>query len=206
MYHYSLQLNLMKKPVVFVVEGPDCMGKSTLAKQLAITLKAAYFHATAKGALAVAQTDYMRNILHNVKTCVTLTGVDVVMDRFWPSETCYGPVVRPRGRCLSIPGIVSNYLPLFPSQELFADLQNLDPIYIWCMSNWKQAEKRYLENVDGSHPYAIDTYQQIYENYSKLAKKMLDDGVTGTVYSIEKNGENLQQYIDTLIKDYAQEA
>jgi hypothetical protein len=206
MYHFSIQPNLMKKPLVFVIEGPDCMGKTVLAKQLAITLKAAYFHATAKGTLQVAQIDYMRNILYNVKTCVTITGVDVVMDRFWPSEVCYGPVVRPFGRCITLPGLVSSSRQPFPSQEIFARLQELDPVYIWCISPWKQAEKRYLENVDGSHPYPIDKYQEIYENYSKLAQKMLDDGVAGTVYSIEKSGNNLQQYVDTLIKDYAQEA
>lgn len=196
----------MKKPLVFVVEGPDCMGKTVLAKQLAITLKAAYFHATAKGVLQIAQKDYMQNILHNVKTCASVTGVDVVMDRFWPSEVCYGPVLRPQGRLISLPGLVSNIRPAFPSQELFASLQALDPIYIWCISPWQQAAQRYKENIDGTHPYTLDQYQQIYENYSTLAQKMLDDGVTGHVYSIEKQGKNLLEFIDKLIKTHAQEA
>lgn len=180
------------------------MGKTVLASFIARKLKAAYFHATARGALKVAQSDYMFNILDNVERTTLLSGLPVVLDRFWPSEACYGPVLRPDGRPIVHNGITAVHLPTCPNNEIFGRLSKLDPIYIFCLSNdaverYKQAQAR--EEAAG-HLYSLEDYTAIYQNYGRLATKLINDNVPVSLYSIEAYGSNLDAYLNDVISLY----
>lgn len=201
---YAEQLDLMPKPNIFIIEGPDFMGKTVLAKFIARKLKAAYFHSTAAGALKVAQADYMRNTLDNVIQCVSLSGLDVVMDRFWPSEVCYGPVLRPDGRPIVHDGITAVHLPTCPNNEIFATLVPFNPIYIFCLSdnpieNYQLAKDR---EISKGHLYSLEDYSEIYQNYLNLATKLMKDSIKLSVYNITTHGSNLDAYVEDVISLY----
>ena len=144
----------MSKPKLIIVEGADCCGKSTLSRAIAETLGAVYWHFTSSKLLAPANRDYMVNGLENAKDNLAL-GRHVVFDRFWPSEKCYGPVLR--GAAYDVSGVL----------ELERLTDELDPIYILAKDEdgLESAVKRHDENKDPEHPYRGPVYGQIYGNY-----------------------------------------
>lgn len=168
------------KPRVIIVEGPDRSGKTALARMIANKLNAAYFHAIHTKALdGQAQFDYLNNLIDNAKVCMTVSGLHVVFDRHWPSEQCYGSVLR--GGSL-------------PFGSFFADFIDLDAIYIFCQGN----SKRYLENVDEKHPYSEKEYLQINEGYTKLAKCLIDCEENVYFYDIDKYGSTMEAFIASI--------
>jgi len=79
---------------LFIIEGPDCSGKTTLAKRIAMMRNAMYIHATGSGKLFAAMLDYHLSIVKNASINLS-NGHDVVLDRLWPSEYVYGQIQRP---------------------------------------------------------------------------------------------------------------
>lgn len=75
---------------VFVFEGPDCVGKSTLAQLVAKKTGAVYLHATYKfkGRMYLYHLAMLRKALKIAETR------PVVLDRWWPSEVAYGNAYR----------------------------------------------------------------------------------------------------------------
>ena len=165
----------MSKPKLIIVEGPDCCGKSTLAKAIARSLNATYWHITNTPLLAPATVDYMTNGLANAKANLNL-GRHVVFDRFWPSEVCYGPVLRPDTNAVENGSIL---------QEL---TRHLDPIYIFCkdVDGVGTAIARHNKNKNADHPYRDEVYGQIYLNYLQL-RVMLGDNVQVMSYYFDQN-------------------
>jgi hypothetical protein len=72
------------------IEGPDCVGKSTLAKDLGSRINAKYMHATYrfKGRMPLYHLAYFRQALKYAQH------QPVIMDRWYPSEYAYGNVFR----------------------------------------------------------------------------------------------------------------
>ena len=204
-YSQQLDLNMKdRKPMVFVVEGPDCMGKTVLAKFIANKLKAAYLHSTAAGALAVAQKDYIQNVLNNVRDTVTLAELDVVLDRCWPSEHCYAPVLRPPGRPITRDGITAVNLPVPMSSDFFSQLQAFNTVYIFCFSaNPLEKFKAHQSSPkERAHQYSEQEYVEVYHNYTNLAMRLAKDDVPVSFYSIEEHGATLDTYINDVISLY----
>jgi hypothetical protein len=79
----------MKYPV-FVVEGPDNSGKTTLANQIVEKTKAVYLHSgyKFKGRMFLYHVAQMRLAVKIAETR------PVVLDRWYPSELAYGNVYR----------------------------------------------------------------------------------------------------------------
>jgi hypothetical protein len=79
----------MKYPV-FVLEGADCTGKSTMAEVLVRKTGAHYIHSTYrwKGRMGAYHWAQLRKAVRLAET------KPVVMDRWWPSEVVYGNVYR----------------------------------------------------------------------------------------------------------------
>lgn len=161
----------MNDKKLIIVEGPDCCGKTTLAKALAETLDAVYWHFTSSPALAEANTDYMRNGLENARDNLA-QGRHVVFDRFWPSEWCYGRVLRPAGRCVD------------QALTIRDEAKDLDPIIIFCKDTdgMESAVKRHNANKDPEHPYRDHVYGQIYGNYLMLQTELQHDGTQSCAY------------------------
>lgn len=79
----------MPYPII-CIEGPDCVGKSTLAKDLGSRINAKYLHAgyRFKGRMPLYHLAYFRQALKYAQH------QPVIMDRWYPSEYAYGNVFR----------------------------------------------------------------------------------------------------------------
>lgn len=143
---------------LFILEGPDCVGKTTLARRLAYRLNGVYWHMTCTRLLAPAMTDYQLNAVANARQ--NLEHRPVVLDRLWPSEHCYGKVLRPE-TMIDVQPIRDAVLPL-------------DPVYIFCedMIGAEHAADRHAQNLDEAHPYKREQYLAIYRNYHALRQEM----------------------------------
>lgn len=175
---------MSRKPILIIIEGPDCSGKTSLAKFIANKLNAAYFHSTYTPALSgQAQLDHLEQNLKNAEVCLTTSGLDVVMDRHWPSEHVYGKVLR-------------NDLPKVA--WFFSHCTQLRVCYIFCLG--EECKARHAENANPSHPYTDLQYNEIYNEYERLADAMLHTNENVWVYSIDIHGKNMLEYVERLLK------
>lgn len=174
----------MSKLIIF--EGPDCCGKTTLAKAYARANKAMYFHCTATPALFNALGDYHINVFDNAETNIA-NGVDVVLDRFWPSEVAYGVMFkRPSSQ--------------YPYNRLSELCYQANALYVFCMS--PGAWDRYAKgHIDPAHSLTKAEFYMVYENYKQLYKKQAElDPIRTISYILEDDGMNgkMDRYIKTL--------
>ena len=166
---------MSRKPQLFIIEGPDCSGKTALAKFIANKLNVAYMHSN--------NHTITENNLKCARINLTVSGLDVVMDRCWPSEQIYAQVL---GR------------PTNPTSEQFATCVELKAIYIFCLG--EECKARHAEHADKNHPYTDAQYNEIYFEYEKLANKMIDDDLKVWIYSIETHGANMQEFLERVMK------
>ena len=156
----------MKQKRLIIVEGPDACGKTTFAQQLADMLGGVYWHVTCTKTLAPAMLDYQLNAVANAQANI-MNGQHVVLDRLWPSEYCYGPVLRPDQ-------------PIDTDRIRF-EASALSPIYIFCLDSAAgepgavRAENRHRRHIDPAHPYDAETYLRVYRNYEALYKELAQD-------------------------------
>lgn len=151
---------------LFITEGPDACGKTTFSKHLATELGGLYWHMTCTRLLAPAMADYQLNAVENAKVNMDF-GSHVVFDRLWPSEACYGPVLRP--------GTMIDPTPIRHA------ISKLDPVYIFCLDSApgiegaRRASARHQRHLDPAHPYDEETYLRVYMNYWELYQSMRAD-------------------------------
>jgi thymidylate kinase len=166
---------MSRKPQLFIIEGPDCSGKTALAKFIANKLNAVYMHSN------------NHTITENNLKCACInlmvSGLDVVMDRCWPSEQIYAQVLD---------------RPANITSEQFAKCVELKATYIFCLG--EECKARHAEHADKNHPYTDAQYNEIYFEYEKLANKMIDDDLKVWIYSIETHGTNMQEFIELVMK------
>lgn len=81
----------MEKARIYVIDGADGVGKTTLAKSIQRETGAAVIHCSYKKGLDVERLH--RGVLESAKLLGRL-GVSTVIDRFAPSEEVYGKVFR----------------------------------------------------------------------------------------------------------------
>ena len=145
----------MVVPRVFIVEGPDACGKTSLARALAKRFDAVYIHMTATETLIPAMADYTANMIENAKVNLA-QGRSVVFDRAWISELCYGGVFR---------GTV--FADVADQAKAFNELK---PTTIFCMDpNCAEvAADRHEEHLDEVHPYSREDYLKVYAEYENL--------------------------------------
>jgi thymidylate kinase len=175
----------MNKPNLYILEGPDCCGKTTLAKKFAQERHAFYFHSTATPKLFSALDDYHKNIIENVHTNQAL-GFSVILDRFWPSEVAYGKVFRPE----------SGY-----DFERIAELTDeCNPLYVFCFA--KGAWARYAQgHTDPAHSLTKEQFFQVAENYKKIYASLQSLGAKVISYVMEEDGkdeESLKSYMNQM--------
>lgn len=181
-----------RRPRFFIVEGPDACGKTTFSKLLAKRFDAVYWHMTGTKKLFPAMEDYTINALENVRDNLE-QGRDVVLDRCWISELCYGAHFR---------GV--EYAQLMNVAEM---CDSMDPIHIFCMDpgGSEAAADRHEVHLDSAHPYKREDFIVVYENYEKLLNLPTLFKETPLVKEFNPNlspEESFAQFVNTQLADY----
>lgn len=176
-------------PKLIIVEGADCTGKTSLAKFIARRLNMIYLHASGHKSLHPGMLAYHLELIKSVEFNVSL-GRAVVMDRLWPSEWCYGRVLRAH---------VSEH---YKYDRVWKALAPLRPTYIFCFSD--KAHDRQIADPDNDHTYDSSEYSMIYGEYRALYTDMtvsrrlkIDQNETTILnYSIESMGADLAGFCE----------
>ena len=138
----------MKK--LFVLEGPDCSGKSTLARALQKKTNGVIFHASGNKLLWPVMHEYHQSIIDNA--FAVLEHHDVIIDRLWLSELVYHRVLRP------------HLERRYQWELLDAQIRGKQGLYITCYPD-PGIYARYEKNIDPSHPYDMETFKRICTGY-----------------------------------------
>lgn len=178
---------------LFIIEGADNTGKTTLAKFLAKHLwdrgiQATYFHFDHFGRLSDCMYDYMLSVHQNIRWCVENLGSTFVLDRSWPSEYVYGRVIGPPERVMQF-----NHLH---HRDLLAPLS---PIYIH--ADCDSALGRHMGSDHDHAKYSPLDFNDIKLGYGEWANAMLRSPATKMLrYDLDMSGHELQKYCDILLR------
>lgn len=163
-----------------VVEGPDCSGKTTLAKEIAASTGAVYFHCTYTEPLGLAMRDYQHNVLENALLGIE-RGEKWVIDRLWPSEVVYSKIFRTHMH----PDAIKM------AEELHAMVTSVDSIYIYCCDS--EVVARHETMQDPEHPYPRDKFNALVDAYDAWYEGMHEDYLR--TYNMVLEGKDLQKWI-----------
>ena len=135
-----------------ILEGPDCTGKTTMAKKLVEKLSGFYYHFSWSKTLDTAIEEYHEAVVHNLLRSSNSRHGPFILDRSWVSEVIYRRIFRPEKKPYE-------YTPL---QEKIVNRAK-KVVYIYCCS---YNPARYEKNIDGQHPYSLTDYVQIVNYYT----------------------------------------
>jgi thymidylate kinase len=185
---------------LFIIEGPDCSGKSTLVRQIAVQRDALYLHASGKKCFHTSMLDYHQELLTAAIDNLA-NGHDVVMDRFWPSELVYGQLLRPH---------VSDRV--YDFADIFQQLSGYPTTYVMCDD--PEIHERHAKEQDPDHPYDRSQFVSIVESYRNLTTEMLDTPALPNLwrpgtppammkfnvrrYNLLTDGETMGSFVDSL--------
>lgn len=82
--------NTRRNDVIIIIEGPDGTGKTTLANSLLKSLEGHDFELMHRTHI----TDMPKSDLFEIYRGILTSGKNLILDRAWYSEMCYGPVFR----------------------------------------------------------------------------------------------------------------
>lgn len=144
--------------MLYIVEGPDCSGKTTYAKKLAQENKGVYFHQTCTKLLTPGLLDYQLNVLENVKIGLA-EGQTWILDRGWPSDHVYAPIIRPKADKIT--------------PRLRAITESFQPQYIFMER--EDVEEAHEKEKSKAHPYPKKIFKRIVRGYRDLVDELLSD-------------------------------
>lgn len=170
-------------PPLLVLEGPDCSGKTTLAKAIAHYFGGVYFHCNYTESLGHAMGDYQENVLDNAVYAIN-RGQIWAIDRHWPSEVVYSSVFRPN----MYETAVQN------GSDFDQIIKQVGGLYIFCDDS--DVEERHAKQQDPAHPYDAQSFHRVCEGYRELFDRMHEDWVVR--YNMQVHGYDLPKYIRTL--------
>lgn len=149
------------KPTLFIVEGPDGSGKSTLCNMLLARINACYMHMSGDKSLYHGMMAYHSEALISARITMD-AGVSVIMDRHWPSEYCYGLTTRP-----SMQG-------LYDFSKMIERCHELNPIYIMCVRKGSSSRDQF-QQLNHAHPFTEQDFVAIHAEYLSLLRMMRED-------------------------------
>lgn len=175
------------KPQLYVIEGPDAAGKTTLVTNLADRTGGNTFRCTYSLRLGEAIVDYFHSVLDNAEDTLR-RGRSMIIDRHWPSEWVYGGV---HGR----PTLTSH-----DASFLDERVKKLGGVYVFCSDDVRTQVIRHGQMKDPQHPYADDVYTRICGGYFTWWNAML--GTTPVYrYQLLLDGQDLQKFTHDLESD-----
>ena len=151
-------------PRLIIVEGPDCVGKTTFVRNLANAIRkqrirvCVTLRTTCSKALLPGMLDYQTALFKDVSECVA-AGYLVIMDRSWPSEEVYRPIMRPKAE---------NY-----SSRIKLLAEQYQPTYLFLERDDILAAHK--ESKDRAHPYTQRQFAKIVKGYRALAEEVYGD-------------------------------
>ena len=149
-------LPLVQKPKgIIVIEGPDCSGKTTLAKHLINRYDAHYIHCTWSPEIDEELDTYFENVLSEARS-ISQDKL-VIIDRMWLSELVYSKVFRDPNKWSDLCSIMRD------------SLSKLKAINVLCLPANKDKMVDAFENSDKEELYTTHM-TSIYEEYEKHMK------------------------------------
>lgn len=163
--------------MIFVLEGPDAVGKTTLAQHMQQELGAEYLH------LSYRWPDHMFEYHHAaIRWAIRKSHKKpVIIDRWWPSEALYAAEYRGGSKWPWI------------NHALDAIAQQNNVLYIYCLPEDLESYAKRFDQVKQER-------EEMYDNTVGVAKRYLDlweiykarrDHMR---YSIETYGKNLSAF------------
>ena len=134
--------------MIVILEGPDGVGKTTLANQFKEIRekKVFYMHLRVHKNMKLWHSASARLAFKKHKENRL-----VLLDRHWPSEQCYSYIFRER--------------PSYDPTDIYYYLKQLDTQYIWCLpSDLKQVKENHIANRKIRHEeyYDIEKVIDLY--------------------------------------------
>jgi thymidylate kinase len=171
---------------IIVLEGPDCVGKTTLQEYLVTHHQAVPIHLTYPAPSQYRDMwDYQ---LKEMQRAISLSKTElVVVDRHWLSEQIYSKIFRS--------GTHWPYMGRMFDRVWCKHAA----IYVVCLPfTIEDTVKRHRENLDPGHPYPDDKFMELVSAYVDYACASSDrfDHVS---YTIEVEGKNLASFCVALL-------
>lgn len=146
---------MLNKPKVFIIEGPDRTGKTTLARAIAeyvnVRRCVTYWHCDFTKKLALAMEDYQYSVIKNLETNFTL-GNTIIIDRLWPSNVVYREVLDNQ--------------PAVDWEPMKSLLRQLGAVYVF--TDCASGLARHAADKDPAHAYTDEQYRAITHRYRQL--------------------------------------
>lgn len=141
---------------IFVLEGPDNGGKSTLAKNMAKLINAKIVHSTYrfKGRMMAYHLAQFRKALRLANK------QPVILDRWWPSEIAYGNTFRSGPEVGFDQQLLIDLGKAYYVSYTYCMPTGWDTYWRWCKERWKQEDEMYQPDEA--------KYNWLWENYRTL--------------------------------------
>jgi len=181
----------MTRHTIFVLEGPDGVGKTTLGKALVERLNGRYLHLTYR---------YPDNMFgyHRaaIEWCLKKAkNQHVILDRWWPSEVAYAKAYRGGTKC--------------PYISVLLDTMALthDIVYIWCMPHDRErVGTNFAQLKDKREEMYSEGMLRVYDAFDVLMRKM-DRGsrlhFRYDVFSVVDGAISMTRWIEWMINSVA---
>ena len=144
---------------IFVLEGPDNGGKSTMAKAFHDVCGATIIHSTYrfKGKMGAYHLAQFRKALKHARHG------PVVMDRWWPSEVAYGNTFRDGCEYADILPVLQEMAKAYYVSYTFCMPTRWEEYWRWCNKVWNAEEEMY-EPDEAKYHWLWMNYRELMLN------------------------------------------
>ena len=188
---------------IIVLEGPDAVGKTTLAKA---------FNEHSKDPVKYLHLSYRwKDKIFDYHTAAmklasrwAYNGYNVLIDRWWPSEACYATVYR-NGSPWPLQGRMHDRVMLKYGGHYVYCLPDEDTIKRF--EKLKTQREEYADNIDKVCQMYKDLYfgNRTAKDEGNFAHKMIKSGGVGSLpyvhmYTINRWGSHLKEYVENVLE------